>query len=515
VEVSDGPEYLPWGKARAERNIKWIEKHCYIPEGRDVGKPVQLREFQKKDIRKLYSTPTRRFIISFGRKNAKTTQAAFLLLLHTAGPEARVNSQLNSAAQSKDQAALLYSLAAKIVRLSPSLSQYVICKDTLKHLVCPKLGTVYRALAADASTTYGLSSIFTVHDELGQVKGPHSDLYEALETSAGAHDEPLSIIISTQAPTDGDLLSILIDDALAGHDPKIKVSLYTADENLDPFSEEAIKQANPAYGDFLNKDACLEKMENAKRMPSSEASYRNLILNQRVEAQNPFVSKQIWDNNSETPEDYEGCEVYGGLDLSSVQDLTALVLTNYREDKWDVHSTFWLPETGLKEKSKADRVPYDVWAKQGFLQTTPGASIEYEYVAQRLREVFDRCNVKAIAFDRWGMKHLIPWLKTAGFTDEEIEEKFIPFGQGYQSMSPALREFESLLLTNKIRHGKHPVLTMCAANARVQSDPAGNRKFTKAKSSGRIDGMVALAQAIAMTPENPEDEYVTGNLITL
>src|SRR5262249_34053439 len=155
-----------------------------------------------------------------------TSFAAFLLLLHLCGPEARHNSQLYSAAQSRDQAAILFSLAAKIVRMSPDLVQYVTIRDTAKHLLCHELGTHYRALSAEASTAYGLSPAFTVHDELGQVVGPKSELFEALETAAGAQEEPLSIIISTQAPNDADLLSVLIDDALAGNDSRVKVRLY-------------------------------------------------------------------------------------------------------------------------------------------------------------------------------------------------------------------------------------------------------------------------------------------------
>jgi phage terminase large subunit-like protein len=202
------------GLSRGKRNIAWIEAHCRVPEGKDVGKPVKLRPFQRKVILGIYDTPTRRAIISFGRKNAKTTLSAFLLLLHLVGPEARQNSQLYSAAQSRDQAAILFALAAKIVRMSPDLSYYVTVRDTNKQLFCQELGTLYRALSADASTAYGLSPVFTVHDELGQVRGPRSELYEALETASGAQDEPLSIVISTQAPTDADLLSIMIDDAL-------------------------------------------------------------------------------------------------------------------------------------------------------------------------------------------------------------------------------------------------------------------------------------------------------------
>jgi phage terminase large subunit-like protein len=487
---------------RGQRNIDWIQTHCRVPEGKLVGKPVKLAKFQQDLIRKVYDTPTRRAIISFGRKNAKTTLSAFLLLLHLVGPEARPNSQLFSAAQSRDQAAILFALAAKTVRLSPELSQYVVIRDTAKQLFCPDLGTLYRALSAEASTAYGLSPVFTVHDELGQVKGPRSELYEALETASAAQDEPLSIVISTQAPTDADLLSVLIDDALTGADPKVKCFLYTAPIEGDPFTEESIRAANPAFDYFMNKTEVLDQAETARRMPSREAQYRNLILNQRVEARNPFVTRAIWEENGAIPADFDGKTVFGGLDLSSVSDLTALVLVS---EDGDVHPTFWLPEDGLAEKARSDRVPYDVWASQGYLETTPGRAIEYEFIADYLRRVFDTHDVRAIAFDRYNMRFLRPWLERVGFSEDELA-KFVEFGQGFISMSPALRELESRLLSKKLKHGKHPVLTMCAANATTLSDPAGNRKFVKSKQSGRIDGMVALAMAIGVMPNSYEEE---------
>jgi len=488
--------------SRGERNIAWIEATCRIPEGRFVGKAVKLTKAQKGWIRAIYDTPTRMFILSMARKNAKTATAAFLLLLHTCGPEARPNSQLYSAAQSREQAAILFALAAKVVRMSPQLSEYVVIRDTAKQLFCPELGTLYRALSAEASTAYGLSPVFTVHDELGQVKGPRSELYEALETASAAQEAPLSIIISTQAPTDADLLSLLIDDARTGAEPRNKVVLHSAPLDADPFSEETIRLANPHYDEFMNKEEVRRQAADAKRMPSREASYRNLILNQRVEASNPFISRTVWEENGTPPESLEGKTVYGGLDLSSVSDLTALVLVS---EDGDVESTFWLPSEGLAEKARNDRVPYDVWEDEGLLQTTPGRAIEYEYIAHYLRDVFDRYEIRALAFDRYNMRFLKPWLERAGFTEEELE-RFVEFGQGFVSMSPAIRELEARLLAKKLRHGKHPVLTMCAANAVAVSDPAGNRKFTKSKTSGRIDGMVALAMAVGVMPNETEDD---------
>lgn len=490
---------------RGERNILWIEKFCRIPEGRLVGQPVKLSVHQKRWICRIYDSPTRVFILSMARKNAKTALSAFLLLLHLCGPEAKPNSQLYSAAQSREQASILFALAAKVVRMSPDLSEFVGIRDTAKQLYCDELGTLYRALSADAATAYGLSPVFVVHDELGQVKGPRSELYEALETASAAQEAPLSIVISTQAPTDADLLSLLIDDGLTGADPRIKVELCTAPLDLDPFGEEAIRAANPHFDVFMNKEEVFRQASDAKRMPSAEAGYRNLILNQRVEARSPFITRSIWQENGAEPDGFDSStEVFGGLDLSSVSDLTALVLTAKQDEGFGVQCTFWLPESGLVEKARADRVPYDLWHRQGFLNTTPGASIEYEFVAARLREVFDRHNVRAIAFDRYNMRFLRPWLERAGFSPEELE-RFVEFGQGFQSMSPALRELESLLLARRLKHGNHPVLTMCAANATVATDPAEQRKFIKGKATGRIDGMVALAMAVGVTPNAPED----------
>lgn len=439
--------------------------------------------------------------------------AAFLLLLHTCGPEARANSQLNSAAQSKDQAAILFKLAAKIVRLSPTLHPVVTIRDTVKELYCAELGTLYKALSAEASTAYGLSPVFIVHDELGQVRGPRSELYDALETAVGAHENPLSIIISTQAPTDADLLSVLIDDAMAGHDPRVVCSIYTAPLEADPFSEDAIRKANPAFGDFLNAKEVLAMAEDARRMPAREAEYRNLVLNQRVEASTPFVSRSLWQSCGADVLQLDGVPVYGGLDLSSTTDLTALVLIGKVEGTWQVHPTFWLPKDGLTDKARTDRVPYDVWHRDGYLLAAPGKSIDYEHIAEYLRGVFDRYDIRKLAFDRWNWRHLKPWLLKAGFspadvgdTEDKNAAKFVEFGQGYQSMSPALRDLEGEVLNSRIAHGNHPVLTMCAANAVVQSDPAGNRKLTKAKSHGRIDGMVALAMAFGVAPLQEADE---------
>jgi phage terminase large subunit-like protein len=496
--------YKPPEKVTGADIIWWIESTLYVPEGKLMGRPVRLADWQKKEIKRVYDNPapggTRRAILSFGRKNGKTSLSACLLLVHLCGPKVVANSSLYSTAQSRTQAAILFTLAAKMVRMSPILRGQIRIKDTTKELICPAWGSIYRALSAEASTAYGLSPVFVVHDELGQVRGPRSALYDALETSTGAQEAPLSIIISTQAPTDGDLLSILIDDALSGEDPRTLVSLYTAPMEEDAFAEETIKKANPAYGDFLNPVEILDMAAAAKRMSAREPEYRNLVLNQRVEALAPFISTSQWKECADEPKDISRVPVYGGLDLSEARDLTALILIGNVNGIWQVHPTFWLPDHGLFDKSRNDRIPYDMWAKQGFLRTIPGKSVSYQTVAGYIGEVFEKYPIEKIGFDRWNMKHLKPWLVEAGMNEEFIEEHFVEFGQGTKSMSPALRELETLVLDQKLAHGDHPVLSMCAVNAVVEGKDASNRKLSKNKSSGRIDGMVALAMAIGVAP---------------
>jgi len=490
--------------SRAERNIAWCEEHLRIPEGKFVGQPLKMAEFMKDDFRAIYDNPhgTRKAIISRGRKNAKTTESAMILLLHLCGPEYRQNSQLFSAAQSRDQASVLFALAAKMVRMSPELNGVVVVRDTAKQLACPELGTLYRALSAEASTAYGLSPVLIIHDELGQVKGPRGALFEAMETATAAQENPLSIIISTQAPTDADLLSVLIDDALNGSDPRTVLRFQTAPEGIDPFSDEALRAANPAFDVFMNRDEVRAMAEDARRMPSRQSEFENLVLNRRVDMNAPFVSRRVWqDCSAPVIESFKGLPVFGGLDLSEVSDLTAFVAMAPVESVWNVKPTFWLPGHNLADKARADRAPYDVWARDGYLQAAPGKTVDYEYVAAFLFDFCQANDVRKIAFDRWNFRHLKPWLLKAGFTEAQVEGDaaiFVEMGQGFQSMSPALRDLESALLNGRIAHGGHPVLEMCARNATVQSDPAGNRKLSKMKSHGRIDGMVALSMAMSV-----------------
>ncbi|HNN17367.1 MAG TPA: terminase large subunit [Giesbergeria sp.] len=491
---------------RAARVIEFIERYCVTPEGADVGKPLVLAEFQKQFIRDVYDNPhgTRRALLSVSRKNGKSGLIAGLLLAHLVGPEAKQNSQIVSGAMSRDQAALVFNLASKMVMQSPKLSSLVRIIPSGKRLLGLPLNTEYKALAADGKTAHGLSPVLAILDEIGQVRGPQSDFIDAITTSQGAHEAPLLIAISTQASGDQDLFSQWIDDAQTSQDPRIVCHLYAAPEGCDLMDESAWRAANPALGLFRSLDDLREQMTQAQRMPSMENTARNLLLNQRVSTFAPFISPDVWKACGSLAKSASDGPVFAGLDLSARTDLTALVLVAQVDGVWQVQAHFWTPEQGLQDRARRDRAPYDVWHRQGILRTTPGASVDLEHVAADMLEIFDGMDVQAIAFDRWRIDQLRRELDRMG-----AELPLVEFGQGFQSFSPALDVLEAELLNGRIAHGGNPLLTWCAANAVVVRDPAGNRKIDKARATGRVDGLIALTMAMGVASKAEEAMGVT------
>lgn len=477
---------------RGERVIAFIERYCPVPEGSKVGQPLVLDEFQRRFILDVYDNPhgTNKAVLSVSRKNGKTVTIAAIALAHIAGPEAVENSQIVSGARSRDQAALVFKAASKMVNLSPELRSRVKSVPSSKTLVGLSKGVEYRALAADGATAHGLSPILAILDEAGQVKGETDEFFDAITTSQGAYDNPLLIIISTQAPSDKSYLSLEIDDALSKADPHTVVHLYAADKDCDLMDEAQWKKANPSS--FRSVADIRRLAEAAMRVPAKEPAFRNLILNQRVEMFAPFVGRTTWKACSGPISDLTGRKVYAGLDLSSVQDLSSLVLVWDENGETHVKPYFWTPTTGLRDRAKADRQPYPRWVDEGHLLTCPGASIDYEFIARFMASL--PVTYLGIAYDRWRIEQFKAAMKKADLP-EGLQDVMQEFGQGFQSMAPALDALEKDLLDGRLRHADHPVLTMCSVNAVVESDAAGNRKLTKKKSTGRIDGMVALAMA--------------------
>jgi len=491
--------------------IAFIERYCRVPEGSRVGEPVRLEEFQRRFILETYDNPrhTRRAYLSIARKNGKTATIACILLAHLVGPVAMQNSQIISGARSRDQAALVFDLASKMVNLDDTLKSVVRIIPSGKRLIGLPLNVEYKAISAEGKTAHGLSPVVAILDEVGQVVGPQDAFVDAIETAQGAHERPLLIAISTQAPNPSDLFSIWLDDAKQSGDPRIVSHVYEADPALDITDPEAWRQSNPALGLFRSLDDMEQLAAKASRMPSFENTFRNLNLNQRVSASSPFVSRGVWEDCSGPVASMIGKEVYVGLDLSARTDLTAAVAV-WQEDGgvWHVACRFYTPSEGVKDRAKNDRVPYDVWIRDGFLVATPGRTVDYAYVARDLIEWLEDSTVIALAYDRWRID-----LMKREFEELGIDLPMRSFGQGFKDMSPALDSLEADLLNKRLAHGSHPVLTWCAANAIATKDPAGNRKLDKSKTSGRIDGMVALAMARGVADHEHEQEEAIDDFL--
>jgi len=517
---------VPKIRTRGERVCAFIEAHCIVPEGKLVGHRMKLAPFQVRFILEVYDNPagTRRAYLSIGRKNAKTALIAALLLAHLVGPEARLNSELASGARSKKQAAQVFRYASKMASMSPTLCDLVKATPSQKILVGLPRNVTYNALAAEASTEIGGSPVLAIIDEIGQIKGPLDDFVDAMETSQGAHDDPLLIAISTQARNDTDMFSLWLDDALDEDgnqkDPRIVCHLYTAPDGCELDDPAAWEAANPAIDLFRSRQDVIDQAKLALRMPSKENTFRNLTLNQRVSTASPYVSKIVWKENGRAPPlmiDPDR-DVFGGLDLSARFDLTALVLIQELADLpgvWGVWAFFWTPLEALAERARRDKVGYEQWVADGFLRTTPGKSVDYDHVAEEIAEIVEGLKLVHIAYDRWRMDVMI---KAIDRLEGGPVIPLVPFGQGFKDMAPALDDLEADLLNARIAHGMNPVMTMCAAGAVVTMNTTGDRKLDKSKASGRIDGMVALAMARGAATKAPLEEpsvYLTRGVLSV
>ena len=493
------------GLSRPERVVRFLET-LTITSGSHAGQPFIVRPWQREIIEGIYGPQNdegrrivRTALVSMPRKNGKTGLIAGLVLAHLLGPEAEQRGQIYSAAVDRDQAALIFHECVAMIDADPRLAARVNIQSFKRQITDELTGTVYWSLSSDARKAHGLSPSLWIFDELAQV--PNRHLLDALQTATGARAEPLGIVISTQAADDNHPMSELVDYAEKVEtgivdDPTFYGRVFAAPDDADPWDEETWFACNPALGDFRSLDEMRAASERAKRLPTFEPAFRNLYLNQRIDAETRFISAVEW-NACGDPIDIEalaGRECYGGLDLSASRDLTALVLVFPMDgDTFVVLPFFWLPKDGLREKEDEDRVPYWTWMQSGYLEATPGPTVDYAYVVHRIRELSQLYEIKTIAYDRWRINDL-----RREFQDEGIDVELSEFGQGYKDFSPAIENFERLMFERRLNHGGHPVLRWNAANAVVTTDPAGNRKLDKNRSRERIDGLVALVMALGV-----------------
>lgn len=498
----------PWeapGLSRAERVCRFVES-LPVTSGALAGSKFRLRPFQRRIIGRLYKTNragrrvVRTGVLSMGRKNGKTDVGARLALCHIAGPEAEQRGEVYSAANDRFQAGRNFAEICAIIERTTWLAKRISIRRHSKELEDigeGGTGTTYAALSADVATKHGLSPSFVVYDELGQATS--RELFDVLDSAMGARAEPMMLVISTQAARDDAPLSELIDygkrvEAGDVEDPSFYLALFTAPPEADPWSQKTWKLANPALGDFRSLEDVKRMALQAQRMPSRAATFRNLILNQRVDTVAQFLSAAVWKpcGGAVDVEALKGRRCFGGLDLSASRDLTALVLTFEDDDGFlDVLPFFWLPDADLAEREDTDRVPYCRWRDDGYLLTSPGRTIDPEVVARKIAELHGQYTIEALAYDRWRIQELRRDLDAIG-----CDVELVPHGQGFKDMSPSIDVMERIVFEERLRHGNHPVLTWCASNAKTQSDPAGNRKLDKQRSTGRIDGLVALTMAI-------------------
>lgn len=479
--------------SRADKVIKFITTYLKVPEGSLVGQPIKLAPFQEKFLREVYDNPegTRTAILSIARKQGKTALTACILLAHLIGPERKANSQIVSGALSRDQAALVFSLAAKMVAMSPELSTLVRVVPSGKRLVATN-GSEFRALAADGARAQGLSPALIILDEAGQIVGPTNPFVEALSTSQGAHESPLMIVISTQAASDADYLSLMIDSSK--DDPHCVCHVHAADDGCDLLDEAQWEKSNPALNYFRSRKDLEEQLKRAQRIPANESSARNLLLNQRITQRNLWIPPSLWKENDRPVDDrlFETMPVHAGLDLSMRNDLTALVLS-VRGADGTVHQRahVFAPEVGMRDRALRDRADYEAWARDGRLIAVPGKTIDYDWVAAYMREVTRDMFLASIQFDRWGISHF----QHAAVGASLEPASWIPVGQGYKDFSPRMKAYETALLKGRIAHGNHPLLNMAVSNAIAVFDPANNLKLDKAQSVLRIDPLVAAVMS--------------------
>ena len=492
-----------YDKEKADRVVAFIEclKHT---KSTWCDKKFTLLKWQEKLVRDLFGTIKsngyRQFsqaYVEIPKKNGKSELASALTLYLLCGDNEE-RAEIYGCAADRQQASIVFDVAADMVRMCPALNKRCKILDSCKRIIYKPTNSFYQVLSAEAYSKHGFSVHGVVFDELHAQ--PNRKFFDVMTKGSGdARTQPLFFMITTAG---NDTNSICYEihqkalDILEGRkiDSTFYPVIYGASEDEDWTSPEVWAKANPSLGITFGLDKVQDACNSAKQNPAEENSFRQLRLNQWVKQEIRWMPMDKWDACAKEihERDLFGRVCYGGLDLSSTQDLTAFVLVfppRDEDEKFIVLPYFWLPEEAITLRVNRDHVPYDLWARQGFLNTTEGAVIHYSFVEQFIARLGDKFNIREIAFDRWGATQIAQDLEELGFT-------MVQFGQGFGSMSPPTKELMNLTLEGRIAHGGHCVLRWNMDNVFIEMDSSGNIKPSKRKSTEKIDGVVALVMAL-------------------
>lgn len=526
-------EYIPtrfmledsyYDEEMANFAVTFIEQLCHT-KGTWAGKKFKLLNWQEQIIRDLFGTlkPNgyRQFntaYIEIPKKNGKSELAAAVALLLCCG-DGEQRAEIYGCAADRGQATIVFDVAADMVRMCPALNKRCKILTSQKRILFTPTNSFYQVLSAEAYSKHGFNIHGVVFDELHTQS--NRKLFDVMTKGSGdARMQPLYFLITT-AGTDTNSICYethqKAKDILEGRkiDPTFYPVIYGAGEDEDWTDPKVWLKSNPSLGETIGMDKVEAACESAKQNPGEENSFRQLRLNQWVKQAVRWMPMDKWDACAfpANEEMLEGRVCYGGLDLSSTTDLTSFCLVFPPEDEdepYYVLPYFWVPEDTLDLRVKRDHVPYDLWHRQGYLETTEGNVVHYGYIEKFIERLGERFNIRDIAFDRWGATQMSQDLENMGFT-------VVPMGQGFASMSPPTKELMKLTLEKKIAHGGHPVLRWNMDNIFIRTDPAGNIKADKAKSTEKIDGAIAmimaLDRAIRCGNDTSESVYDTRGLL--
>ena len=434
------------------------------------------------------------FHLEISRKNGKSFFAA-LIALYMAFCDGEGSSEVYSAATTKKQSKLSHSMAVQVVRQSPFMRQRI--EDKVNQLYDPVTDSTFEPLAAEDRNLDGLNVHFGLLDELHAHRS--AGVYDVIDTATAARVQPM-IGSTTTAGRDQSSVCWQVRSYgekilnLSVEDDSFFAYIAAIDEEDDWRDEECWAKANPNLGVSVRMDDLRRKAKKAEHSEEARASFQRLHLNRWMQSGNAWLDTVLWAvcDRSFDLDALRGRRCFAGLDLSARTDLTALAFFFPPDDSFDIGIAlpfFWIPEKKLAERIQTDKMPFDLWAKEGYIFTTAGNSVDQEEVAEFLRGKLSEFQVEEIAYDPWN----------AGKLAMELEDEGAPmieFRQGAKSFSPPMKELEIMLLDESFTHGGHPVLKWQAGNVAAKTDTSENLQPDKKASTDRIDGMVALLMAL-------------------